>query len=147
MITIQDLLRQKGSTVYSISPEKTVYEAIGILVEHNVGALLVIDGRKKVVGIITERDILREALKRCEELRETPIKDVMTSDLIIGVPEDDIEYVKSIMTQNRIRHLPVMSGKKLVGIISIGDVVRALMTKAEYENRMLKDYISGVRPG
>ena len=97
-----------------------------------------------VMGIITERDILRETAERCEEIRDRLVGEVMTRDVIIGVPDDDLDYVMGVMTKNRIRHLPVMDESGLIGIISIGDVVNAHLRNTAFENRMLKDYIHGV---
>jgi CBS domain-containing protein len=141
---IADILRKKGRQVVTIEADLTVYDAIQTLVSSNIGSLVVTGEDGRVVGIITERDILREAQDRGERLKETPIGDVMTRDVIIGVPGDRVDYVMGIMTQNRIRHLPVMDGDGLAGIISIGDVVNASHTETEIENRMLRDYIHGV---
>lgn len=140
---IRDILRQKGDYVVTIQPRQTVHEAIETLVKHNIGSLVVTDG-DSIVGIITERDILREGAARCESLKETPVEDVMTKNVIIGVPDDDLDYVMGIMTKNRIRHLPVLESDKLVGIISIGDVVNSHLRATEFENRLLKDYIHGM---
>ncbi len=115
------------------------------LVKHNIGGLVVTRGDGSVVGIITERDILRESAERSDRLKDTRVADIMTSEVIIGVPDDDVEYAMGIMTKNRIRHLPVLDGEKLVGIISIGDLVNSHLRQTEFENRMLKDYIHGVK--
>lgn len=141
---IKDILREKGADVVTIVPTATVHDAIMRLNEHNIGSLVVTTENGVVVGIITERDILREAAERCNEVRATEIVDVMTRDVIIGVPEDDLDYVIAVMTKNRIRHLPVMDESGLVGIVSIGDVVSTRLRKTAFENRMLKDYIHGV---
>jgi CBS domain-containing protein len=152
---IKNILREKGNDVVTIEPNRTVQEAICMLNEHGIGALIVTGERGETSGIITERDILRVCGDRCVALSEPSppeetscpslVQDVMTRDLIIGVPDDDLDYVMGIMTKNRIRHLPVMDGEKLAGIISIGDVVSAHLAEAEFENRMLKDYIHGTR--
>lgn len=141
---ISDILRRKGSEVVTIEPQHTVHDAIQSLVRNNIGALLVTDLDGQLVGIFTERDILREAALHCDRLEETVVGDVMTRNVVIGVPEDPLEYVMGIMTQNRIRHLPVMNGEELAGIVSIGDVVNAHLQETEFENRLLKDYIHGV---
>jgi CBS domain-containing protein len=141
---IKDILRGKGTDVVTIRPTETVPEAIKRLNEHNIGGLVVTSESGVVVGIITERDILRETAERCEQIQLTLVGDVMTRDVIIGVPEDNLDYVMGIMSKNRIRHLPVLEESGLVGIISIGDVVSAHLRKTEFENRMLKDYIHGV---
>jgi len=141
---VKDVLRRKGAEVVTISPTDTVHEAVEALVKHNIGSLVVTASNGTVVGIISERDILRESAQRGEQLKETAVGDVMTRDVIIGVPEDDLDYVMGIMTKNRIRHLPVLEESGLVGIVSIGDVVNAHLNQTEFENRMLKDYIHGV---
>jgi CBS domain-containing protein len=141
---IRDILRQKGADVVTIEPERTVQEAIRRLVDHGIGALVVTRNHGSVVGIITERDILQESAERSDRLHETRVRDVMTTDVIIGLPDDDLDYVMGIMTKNRIRHLPVLKGEQLAGIISIGDVVNIQLRSTEFENRMLKDYIQGV---
>jgi len=141
---VRDILRKKGSHVVTIEAHRTVQDAIQSLVENNIGALLVTSPDDQLVGIFTERDIMREAAVRPGQLGETLVGDVMTRSVVIGVPEDTIEYVMGIMTQNRIRHLPVLEEDELVGIVSIGDVVNAQLRETEFENRLLKDYIHGV---
>lgn len=141
---IKEILRKKGSEVVTIQPDSTVHEAIELLVEHNIGGLVVTASNGSVVGIITERDILRASAKQSDRLREIKVADEMTRDVIIGVPDDDLDYVMGVMTKNRIRHLPVLDESGLVGIVSIGDVVNAHLSQTEFENRMLRDYIHGV---
>lgn len=141
---VRDILRKKGNHLVTIEAHRTVQEAIQALVDNNIGALLVMSADDRLVGIFTERDILREAAVRSDQLGETLVGDVMTRSVVIGVPEDTIEYVMGIMTQNRIRHLPVLEEEELVGIVSIGDVVNAQLRETEFENRLLKDYIHGV---
>lgn len=140
---IKDILESKGHEVITINMNKTVHDAIKVLVEHNIGALLVLDDKGELQGIISERDILRESAERSHLLKQTKVKDIMTRDLIIGLPDDDIEYTMGIMTQNRIRHLPILENDKIVGMISIGDVVKAQLTESEYTNRYLKQYMFG----
>ena len=151
---VADILRGKGGEVIRIDEQRTVHDAICTLNEHGIGALVVTGENGEISGIITERDILREYGKGCDprdaasQPKETGVaslvRDVMTKELIIGVPDDDLNYVMSIMTKNRIRHLPIVVGKELAGMVSIGDVVNAHVDETEFENRMLKDYIHGV---
>ncbi len=150
---IADILRKKGSSVVTIEVDKTVHDAIGILNEHHIGAVVVTDQDGSVKGILSERDVLRQCGERCVRLTGAPqadedcpslVKDIMTTDLIIGVPDDDIRYVMGIMTKNKIRHLPIIDDGKLVGIISIGDVVSASIEETDFENRMLTDYVHGM---
>lgn len=142
---VKDILSKKGADVATIGPDDTLHEAIQLLVRRKIGGLVVTASNGSVVGIITERDILRESAERADKLKATLVGDAMTGDVIIGVPDDSIDYVMSVMTKNRIRHLPVLDESGLVGIVSIGDVVNAHLSKTEFENRMLKDYIHGVK--
>jgi len=142
-MTVGDILTSKSHNVITITEHKTLHDAIKVLVKHNIGALLVLDEKGELVGIISERDILRESAERDRELRKTKVRDVMSTDLIIGVQDDDISYTMGIMTKNRIRHLPVMDNEKIVGIVSLGDVVKAQLDEREYDNRYLKQYMFG----
>jgi CBS domain-containing protein len=139
---VQDVLQKKGSQVFSIGPDRTVREAIRELMERRIGALLVMEG-EEMLGIITERDILREAGTHAGRLDKRKVREAMTADLIVGVPDDDLNYVMGIMTRNKIRHLPIVEGRSLKGILSIGDLVWSCLTEAEFENRHLKEYIVG----
>ncbi len=151
---VADILRHKGSDVVTIEAHKTVYDAICKLNQHGIGALVVTGAGGEISGIITERDVLRECGDRCARPAGSPesggdlwvasIEDAMTKHLIIGVRDDELGYVMGIMTKNRIRHLPIIEGEQLVGIVSIGDVVNAPVEETEFENRMLRDYIHGV---
>jgi CBS domain-containing protein len=138
---IRDILCGKGAQVVTIGPDATIHDAMTALVVHRIGSLVVLDQKGKIAGIITERDILRECAARSEHVKETTVREVMTTDLIIGLSDDEIGYVMGIMTHNRIRHLPIMTGERLEGLISIGDVVKAQLEETEFENRYLKDYI------
>jgi CBS domain-containing protein len=140
---IRDILLKKGTEVICVGSEQPVLAAVKILSEHRIGALVVRSG-DDIRGIISERDVLNLLARGPEGVRDARVEDVMTSDLIVGVPGDDIEYVMSIMTKNRIRHLPVVTDGRLDGILSIGDVVNAVKQSVESENRHLKDYIHGV---
>ncbi len=139
---LRDVLRVKGSHVFTIGPDHTVQDAVRVLMQHRVGALLVVDWQGTALGIITERDVLRECQNRREQLDTLPVRDAMTRDLILGLPDDDINYTMGIMTQNRVRHLPVIDDGTIAGMISIGDMVKACLEETEYENRYLREYIS-----
>lgn len=152
---IIDILNEKGSSVVTIGAEQSIHQAISKLNQYRLGALVVTGDDEKIVGIITERDILHVCGSRCARLEEAPaadepdcpslVEDAMTSDIVIGVPDDDLNYAMGIMTKNRIRHLPIMDNEKLVGIISIGDLVNAHFEEKVLENRTLKEYIQGPR--
>lgn len=140
---LRDILESKSDQVLTIGQDKTVHDAIKILFKNKIGALLVIDANGKLSGIISERDVLWECVDRDNLLRKTPVKNVMTEDLIIGLPDDEVTYSMGVMTKNRIRHLPIMEGDQIAGIISIGDLVKAQLTEKEYDNRYLKQYMFG----
>lgn len=143
-MTVRTILEAKGSTeVHTIGPERTVEEAVRRLVDHNVGSLVVVDAEGAPIGIVTERDILRLASRGADRLAVTRIEEVMTSDLIVGQIDDTVDYCMGIMTQNRIRHLPIVGSAGLAGMVSIGDVVKVQLEETAYENRHLKRYIEG----
>ena len=143
MPTINDLLEKKGREVVTVGPDETVYCAVEILIEKKIGSVLVRDAEHEILGILTERDILRVAHDQPERIKTAKVSEFMTRDLVFGVPEDDLDYVMDMMTRNRFRRLPVMKDGKLVGLLSIGDVVKALKSAKEYENRQLQSYITG----
>jgi CBS domain-containing protein len=109
--------------------------------QHRIGALLVRDAHGAVVGIISERDVLRECLHRSGELGRILVTDAMTRDLVVCEPDDEVDYAMAIVTKNRVRHLPVMDGGAVAGMISIGDLVKSSLDAVEYENRYLREYI------
>lgn len=153
---VKGILAHKGSDVVTIEQQRTVHDAICTLNKHGIGAVIVTGEAGGIAGILTERDVLQECGKRCVRLDRpgdpekagcpAMVDDVMTKEVIIGVPEDDLDYVMGIMTKNRIRHLPIVEDGELAGIISIGDVVNAHLGETEFENRLLRDYIHGVTP-
>lgn len=139
---IRSLLEKKGYEVVTVPPSLPVLDAMRLLVAHNIGSVIVEDDNR-VQGILTERDILRQAARNPEALSRLRVEEIMTREVVVGVPGDTLAYVMEIMTRNRIRHLPVVEDGWLVGIVSIGDVVDALRTDVEAENRYLRDYIQG----
>jgi len=139
---VKDILRKKGSTVRCISPRKTIKEAIHMLVEFNIGCLLVTEN-ENTVGIISERDILRACNTDMTTVATAPVESYMTKDVIIGTPDDDIDAVMAVMTEKKIRHLPILDGQKIVGLISIGDVVKSQLHESEHHVHYLRDYIMG----
>lgn len=141
---VKDILKQKGPEVFTIGEEKTLADAVKILSANNIGVLLVLNSEAKIVGIISERDIIRTLAKDPQNCLSTKVKDVMTQQVIVVEPEDDLEYVEKVMTVNRCRHVPVINNKVLVGLISIGDIVKSMLKESEIENKYLRDYISGV---
>ncbi|MBN2189640.1 MAG: CBS domain-containing protein [Candidatus Aureabacteria bacterium] len=140
---LKDIIEKKSGNVVSIGSRNTVYEAAKLLRQHKIGALLVLGDDRKLAGIITERDILRECAEKVDELKTKLIKDAMSRDLIIGLLDDTVGYSMGIMTKNKMRHLPVMEKDRIVGIVSLGDLVKSQLEDIEFENRHLKEYIHG----
>ncbi len=142
-MTLKEILRQKGTEVYSITPDETVADAVQSLVDHNCGSLLVIDPKsgRPMAGIITERDILRVTAAKVGPLDQIKVKEVMTVDVTTGTLSDSVDDVMGLMTEQRIRHLPIVEDDELKGIISIGDVVKAHVGELATENHYLKEYI------
>ena len=139
---IRDILSHKGTDVVTITPDATVHAAVQVLVENNIGAVLVMDG-SDIAGILSERDILRVSAQDPAYLLGQSVGDVMTKEVVTGAPDDQIGHVMELMTNHRIRHLPIVDGAALEGILSIGDVVNALRTEVEGENRHMREYIQG----
>jgi CBS domain-containing protein len=140
---VRDCLEMKGERLITVGPDDTVETAIRKLVDNKIGAMPVCDGKGNLIGIVSERDLLKECAQQAKNIDKTRIKDVMTTDVVIGILEDDLDYVMDIMTQRGIRHLPIMDGPKLEGMVSIRDVVDIQLEKSKAEARFLNDYISG----
>ena len=144
---VKDILAQKGSRVITIEKSVSVLDAMKIFPANRVGSLIVVDKHNEILGIIAARDVLMAVINHLDQIKTMAVEEIMTTNLIIGTEEDSIEYLQAIMTENRIRHIPILEGRKLKGLISIGDVVKALMTEKDVENRYLKDYIADKYPG
>ena len=140
---VSDILASKGRDVLSIDGSATVYDAIAKMVEANVGALLVYDGGR-LQGIVTERDYLRRVTLEGRDERTTPVREIMSTEVVYVGPDASIEECMAVMTERRIRHLPVLGDDRaVVGIVSIGDVVKFHSTEQEVQIRFLTEYISG----
>ena len=140
--TIRTLLDKKGHEVYSIQANQTVYEAIAEMDARQVGGLIVKDG-EEVVGIVTERDYMRKVILKGRSSKETAVEVIMSRKLVSITPEHTVEYAMALMTEMRGRHLPVLKDGQLDGILSIGDLVKAIIAGQEFEIQVLQDYISG----
>jgi CBS domain-containing protein len=143
-MNVQDILdRKRSNAVRTIAPDGTIEVAIAQLVEHNIGSLVVMEADRPV-GIVTERDILKCCANGMRESAAVRVADIMTRKLIVGDAGDSVDYVMGIMTRNRIRHLPIVDERNaMLGMVSIGDVVESQLQSTEYENRHLREYISG----
>jgi CBS domain-containing protein len=140
MSTIKQILDTKGYAVWSIHPQESVFAAIQQMAEKEVGALVVLEG-DAVVGIISERDYARQIVLKGRSSRETAVRDIMTSDVIYVRLDQSIEECMSIVTERRIRHLPVLDSGRLVGIISIGDLVKTIIVEQQFIIEQLEHYI------
>ena len=139
---IDAILAKKSGEIYSIWPEATVFEAIEMMDQKNVGALLVMQANR-LVGMISERDYTRKVFLRGKRSRETPVAEIMSTDLTIARPQEVVENCLRLMTEKHIRHLPVMDGEKVVGIISIGDLVKYVIASQSAAIAHLENYIHG----
>ena len=139
--TLQALLDKKGREVFSIQANQTVYEAVVEMDAKNVGALIVKDG-DRVAGIISERDYVRKVIIKGRSSKETPVETIMTRDLVFVNPEHSIHQAMTLMTQKRCRHLPVIKDEQLVGMLSIGDLVKEIIAGQELQIQILEDYVS-----
>jgi CBS domain-containing protein len=138
--TVADILEQKGRSLYRIDAGASVFDAVKAMVDANVGSLLVtVDDR--IEGIVTERDYLRRVTLEGRNERETPVREIMSAPLIVVRPDTTLEECRSLMTERRIRHLPVVEGTEVVAVVSIGDVVKFATDQQSYEIRYLRDYI------
>ncbi len=142
-MTVAKILRTKGGDIYSVRETDSVLNALKVLADHRIGAVLVLHGDGKIAGILSERDIVRALPGAQGKLREQEVSSIMTRSVITCAEDDSVEKVMAIMTDNKIRHLPVMKGQNLLGVISIGDVVKERIAETEHEAEALKQYIVG----
>ncbi|MGQ9585280.1 MAG: CBS domain-containing protein [Anaerolineae bacterium] len=145
MKTVRQLLQVKGHDVWSIAPDASIYDALRLMAEKEVGALLVLEAGS-LVGIISERDFARKVLLKGEFSQDTPVRELMTSRVLYVRPDQTVEDCMALMTDKRVRHLPVLDGDQLVGVISIGDVVKATIAEKDFIIEQMENYITGVRP-
>lgn len=139
---VREILNQKGFEIYSIGSDDTVYDAIKKMSDLGIGVLLVIDDNQ-LHGIISERDYRDKVILKGRKSKTTPVKDIMTSSVICVKSNDDVKVCMKLMTEKKIRHLPVMDSEKLQGVISIGDVVKSVIDQQKVEIKSLRNYISG----
>src|SRR6266849_323140 len=145
MKSVALILKSKPDpTVYTIGPTASVFDALELMAEKRIGALVVTEG-EQVVGIITERDYARKVILMARSSKETPVRDIMTSSVMYVRPDQTSEECMVLMTENRLRHLPVMDGGKLIGLISIGDLVKDVISEQKFIIEQLEHYITGDR--
>ncbi|MBD3615111.1 MAG: CBS domain-containing protein [Gracilimonas sp.] len=143
---VKEILNQKGRDIYSVQPDETVYKAIEKMAEYNIGALLVMESGK-LTGIVSERDYRNKVILKGRTSKTTAVKEIMTEEVIRVTSSDTVNLCMQLMTDKKIRHLPVVDEEKVVGVISIGDVVKTVIAKQKVEINSLRDYIGGGYPG
>ena len=146
MRLVSDLLKSKGHQVWTIAPDHAVYDALKLMADKNIGALLVLEG-DRLIGIFSERDYARKVILKGKASKNISVKEIMSSEVVYVRPEQTIEDCMVLMTDRHIRHLPVLEGKQLVGMISIGDVVGCIISEQGFEIKQLETYITGLLHG
>ena len=139
---LRDLLSHKGSSVEVVSPSATIAEVCGRLTARRIGALVVTEGAGPPIGIVSERDVVRQLHARGPDVLSGPISEIMTKAVATCTKSDTVDSISALMTNSRVRHVPVLEGKTLIGIVSIGDVVKTRMEELEAEQQQLQSYIT-----
>ena len=142
MKKVRDILEHKGRNVWSIGPEASVFDALKLMAEKDIGALVVLDGGN-LVGIISERDYARKIVLLGRASPTTQVKEIMTTDVVCVDPERNVDECMALVTERRVRHLPVLENGKLIGLISIGDLVKSIITEQQFIIEQLERYIKG----
>lgn len=144
MVMVSQCLQRKGRTIWSIGPDDSVYDALQLMADKDIGALLVLEG-DELVGIFSERDYARKVILKGKSSKETPLREIMTTRVVCVHQHQSIEECMALMTEYHVRHLPVLEGEKLVGVISIGDVVKEIISEQKFVIEQLEQYITGER--
>lgn len=142
MKTVQQLLDSKAHRLVSVSPDTTVYDALKLMADKEIGAVVVLDG-ERLAGIFSERDYARKVILFGKSSRETRVSEIMTSKVVCVRPSNTVDECMALMTDKRIRHLPVLEGKRVIGVISIGDVVKEMLAEQQFIIQQLEHYIAG----
>jgi CBS domain-containing protein len=142
MTTVRQLLQNKGGHTWCIAPDATVFDAIKMMSEKEIGALVVAE-HGTVVGVLSERDYARKVLLKGRSSKNTPVRDIMTTDVIFAEPDQNVDHCMNVMTDERIRHLPVMEEGRLIGVVSIGDLVKSIISEQQETIEQLESYIRG----
>ncbi len=140
MITVRHLLNQKGGTIHAIHPDATVFDAVAKMAERDIGSLVVMEG-EKLVGVISERHYARNVVLKGKSSSTTPVRDIMDKRVVCVQPEQTVEQCMALMSDKRIRHLPVLEGKRVIGIVSIGDLVKSIISDQKFVIEQLEHYI------
>ncbi len=144
--TIEPLLEHKGGTIWSVTPDTTVFDAIKLMSDKNIGALLVMT-EGKLIGVFSERDYTRKVILKGKSSKETLVREIISTPVIAAEPGETIEECMRLMTEHRVRHLPVLDGDRVIGVLSIGDLVNWIISAQHVALAQMEDYISGKYPG
>jgi CBS domain-containing protein len=144
---VQDVLKTKQQKLITAEPSTNIITAMELLLKNRISCLPVVDNSGHLVGIISDKDIFRAIYEHQHDFQGFTVGDLMTTDVLVGVPDDEIDYIGGVMTENNVRHIPILDKDKLVGLISVGDVVKVQIKRMEIENRYLKLYMEGNYPG
>ena len=142
MATVRDMLKTKGFEVWSVTPDASVFDALKLMAEKNIGAVLVMES-DNLIGILSERDYARKVILHGKSSAKTPAREIMTERVMCVGPEDSAEQVMALITEKHIRHLPVLEDGELIGLVSIGDVVKATIAQKEFIIEQLEEYVKG----
>lgn len=147
MATVSDILRAKGDVTWSMAPDATVYEALELMADKNIGSVLVMEG-DRLVGLLSERDYARKVILFGKSSKETLVREIMTAPVLYVRPDQCVEDCMALMTEKRVRHLPVLQDERVVGIVSIGDVVKSIISEQQFMIEQLERYVAGTpHPG
>ncbi|MFZ5981643.1 MAG: cyclic nucleotide-binding/CBS domain-containing protein [Candidatus Zixiibacteriota bacterium] len=141
---ISTILKNKQREIITAKPATTIEEAMELLISHKISCLPVLSEKQELVGIISDKDIFKKIHETRGNYHSLKVEDVMSTNLIVGVPEDNVEYIAGIMDKNWIRHIPILDGKKMIGLVSEGDIIQTITEHREIENRYLTMYLEGI---
>ena len=146
-MTVKDFLQSNPRQVVTARPSTPVKEAMALLIDKRISCLPVVDDAIDLIGIISDKDIFRAAHNDPNGFIDTTVGDLMTTDVIVGLADDECDYIAGVMTKNRIRHVPIVEEKRVIGLVSVGDIVKSTLSSVKIENRYLRQYISDKYPG
>ena len=144
---VADFMKDRTRQIITTKADTKVRDAMALLIDSKISCLPVVSDRNELQGIISDKDIFRAAFENPTDFTKSEVRDLMSTDLIVGLADDDFDYIAGLMTKNRIRHVPIVENKLLVGLLSLGDIVKSQLKSIEIENRYLKMYIEDAYPG
>ena len=144
---VKDFLKSNPRAIITARESTTVPEAMALLIDNRISCLPVVADGDELVGIVSDKDIFRAAYKNPGGFTQSAVRDIMTTDLIVGLADDDFDYIAGVMTNNRIRHVPIVQNRRLAGLLSLGDIVKSHLSTIQIENRYLRQYIDDTYPG